>query len=108
MAKGEKTKQKAVRNHYSEEQKAKAQKLYFKGLSVVEIADLLNIEFATVKKWRSVGKWVFIKENTIINKKAEAIRLNKEGFRKNEIAKKLNLSTATIYRYLHNGSEKGI
>ena len=102
MPKGEKNPKPATRKRYTAAQRERAQRLYFKGLSVSEIADLLNVELPTVKKWRANGKWKLLKEVTIIDKRAEAIRLKKEGVRKKDIARKLEISLSTVFRYLHD------
>lgn len=100
MPKGEKAPKPAARERYTATQRDKAQRLYFKGLSVVEIADLLNVKLPTVKRWRAAGKWKLLKEVTVINKRTEAIRLKKEGYKKKDIARKLEIGLSTVWRYL--------
>lgn len=102
MAKGEKN----TRKRYTAAQKERAQKLYMKSVSVTEIAELLNIELPTVKKWRAAGKWQKIREITVINKPAETIRLFKAGNKQKDIAKLLDISLSTVYRTLKNAGLK--
>ena len=99
MSKGEKKPKPATRNRYTAAQKEKAQRLYFKGLTVAEISELLNVELPTVKKWRSTGKWKLLKEVTVINKREEAKKMKQAGIKSVDIARKLEISVKTVWRY---------
>ncbi len=106
ISKGANHQQNESRNKYTAAQKEKAQHLYMKSISVVEIAELLNINVATVKRWRALGKWKKVKEITVINKRDEAKKLRKAGFKKIEIAKKLEIGVTTVYRYLKENEKE--
>jgi transposase len=91
-------KEKQTRNSYSLETKATAKRYYLIGLNLNEISKLVDAPVRTIEKWQISENWRDQRETTEIQKKA--YELFTSGKKYKEIAKILNLSTATIWRYL--------
>jgi transposase len=92
-------KPKQKRNKYSLEQKDKARKYYLMGLNTQDISKLLDgIPPKTIEKWQFVERWTEIKHGESL--KSRVFELNEVGKSYMEIAKLLDLSKSTVWRYL--------
>lgn len=86
------------RIRYTYGQKATARKYYLMGLTVPEIAKLMDVPPRTVEKWQYTEKWTAIKEARPIKHRAHD--LHKAGKTYTQIAEILNVSYTTVWRYL--------
>lgn len=83
---------------YSLDLKAKAKKYYLMGLSLNEVSKLVSAPVRTIEKWQIAEKWKSLRENKTIH--FTALELFNSGKTYKEIATLLQVSTATIWRYL--------
>ena len=78
--------------------KTKAYHYFLMGLNSKEVAKLLDISFRTVQNYIRVGKWKQSRYPT--NLHYEVLKLYESGLTYPQIAKKLNISRASVYIYL--------
>jgi hypothetical protein len=90
--------QKKQRNTYTLEAKAKAKKYYIIGLPLSDISKIVDAPIRTLEKWYIVENWKELRENKSIHSKA--LDLHTKGKTYKEIAILLNISTATVWRYI--------
>ncbi|HCT31520.1 MAG TPA: hypothetical protein DIW31_12525 [Bacteroidales bacterium] len=92
------------RNKYTIEHREKARKYYIMGLNLHEISKLLDdCPVRTLEKWQQAEKWTDLKQPESIKKKA--LELSEAGKSYNEIAKILEISRTTVWRYLIEAKE---
>lgn len=86
---------------HAKEVKQKAEKYYLLGLSLCEIEKLLNVPLRTLEKWQTVDKWTETRNpHKPHNKKRKAHDLRKKGFTVPQIAKKFEVVSSTVYKWL--------
>jgi Uncharacterized conserved protein len=102
--KSKKTKEVKARNKYTLDEKDKARKYYFMGLSLTEISKLLDgCPVRTLEKWQQAERWTETKQ--IENIKTKALELHDGGKSYAEIAGLLQISRVTVWRYIKEASE---
>lgn len=98
MKKVKKPVQKKQRNTYTLESKAKAKKYYILGLPLSDISKIVDAPVRTIEKWYILENWRELRENKTIHSKALDLFLTGKTYK--QIAILLNISTATVWRYL--------
>ena len=100
------------RNIKKKENKEKTIELYNEGIDIKEIAKRLNTSHVTINKYirelKEEGK-IQKRKRKSINKgenKKKTLELYNEGIDIEEIAKRLNVSDATIYNYMRELKEE--
>ena len=89
---------KKVKQTYTLETKANARRLYLIGCNFFEIGKIIDAPNRTIEKWYINENWKGLKNAVPIETKAYDLRLT--GKRYSEIAKIVNKSVPTIYRYI--------
>jgi DNA-directed RNA polymerase specialized sigma24 family protein len=97
-----KIKKKAVepkqRKTYTLDLKASAKRYYLIGLTLQEISKLIDAPVRTVEKWQIAENWKQLRETSQIELKALDLHLSGKTYK--EIGSLLNISLATVWRYL--------
>lgn len=92
------------RNKYTIEHREKARKYYIMGLNLHEISKLLDgCPVRTLEKWQHSEKWTDLKQPESI--KIKTLELSEAGKSYNEIAKMLEISRTTVWRYITEAKE---
>ncbi|WP_394758159.1 helix-turn-helix transcriptional regulator [Flavobacterium sp.] len=89
---------------YTLEVKASAKRYYLIGLTLNEISKLIEAPVRTIEKWQIVENWRELRENKTIHSKALDLFLSGKTYK--QIAILLNISTATVWRYLNNAKNE--
>jgi len=93
------------KNIYTAEQREKARKYYLMGLNMSEISKLLDgCSVRTIEKWQNTEQWKLLKGVKLIEKRA--LELKQAGTTVKEIAKILEISEVTVWRYTNKAKEK--
>ena len=96
--KKQKNKKNRKPNNYTADQRENARKLYLRGLYLLEISILLNIPKRTLENWQSSEKWTILKECPEVKKRAYDLKAG--GYKNEQIAEMLHVSTVTVWRYI--------
>jgi len=92
------------RKIYTTEQREKARKYYLMGLNMEEISKLLDgCPFRTIEKWQNLEQWKLLKKTKPIE--IRALELKKAGKTVKEIAKLIEVSEITVWRYTKKAIE---
>lgn len=87
------------RKQYTAEDRAKARKYYLMGLNLQEIGLLLSgCPVRTLEKWQTAEKWTALKQ--LENIEVKAYELHQAGKSYKEIARLLEISYTTVWRYI--------
>lgn len=89
---------KKTRATYTLDQKATAKRYYLIGLTLNEIGKLTDAPPRTIEKWQIAENWRELRTSKTIHVKTLDLFLAGKTY--NEIGKLLNISTATVWRYL--------
>ncbi|MCQ2975755.1 MAG: helix-turn-helix domain-containing protein [Bacteroidales bacterium] len=92
------------RKSYKIDSHTTAKEKYLIGYSLNDISILLNIPLRTLQNWQTAEKWTELKQPPEIIKRA--YQLHQSGKTAKEIAKILQKSIATIYKYFKIAKEK--
>lgn len=98
-----KTKTTKHRQTYTAETKAKAKAMYLRGLYLTEISILLQTPIRTLENWQTAEKWTAYKET--FECKQRAFELYKTGKKQQAIAELMQVSKATISRWIKTAKD---
>ena len=111
MEKEGKAQKRKEKNIKKKENKEKTIELYNEGIDIEEIAKRLNVAVVTINKYiRELKEEGKIQKGKSIKKeenKEKTLELYNEGIDIEEIAKRLNVSDATIYNYIRELKKEG-
>ena len=98
------TEPKKKRLSYSLDDKANAKRYYLIGLTLNEISKLIDAPVRTIEKWQIAENWKQLRATSQIQIKALDLFLSGKTYK--EISKLLNISTATVWRYLNTAKNE--
>lgn len=93
-----------TRQFYTATDKAKAKAMYLRGLYLWEISKILDIPQRTIENWQTAEKWTAYRETYECKKRA--YELSRTGKSLQVIADLLQVSKATISRWIKAESER--
>ncbi len=92
------------RNKYTTAHRETARKYYLMGLNLHEVSKLLDgCPVRTLEKWQKSDKWTELKQPE--NIKFRTLELQESGKSYTEIAKILQISRVTVWRYIKEAKE---
>ena len=84
-----------VRQKYTGDTRAEAKDLYLRGVGLDRVSRYLGVPVRTLTNWQTKDRWKEAKDPA-----AAALDLQREGYRQNEIAARLEVSEKTVRRWL--------